>query len=92
MELAQMNRRGFLTGTAGVVSLIYASDGSLIAAVDGFKLTPYRGGHHSWVWNDKKYEYHKAGYRFVHDEFGYAIKRYSTRFPNIPSYLMKKHG
>ena len=87
-----MNRRKFLLGTA-VASMVYASDGTLIATVDeGFKLTPYKAGHMAWVWKDKVSEYMQAGYMFVHDDGGFIIKRKSKKFPNIMSYLMKKHG
>ncbi len=46
----------------------------------------------TWVWNDKTSEYLQDGYKFVHDDDGMRVKRKSKRFPNIMSYLMKKHG
>ena len=49
-------------------------------------------GHTTWVWDDQTSKYLQNGYKFVHDDDGIRVKRKSSRFPNIMSYLMKKYG
>lgn len=107
-EGVEMNRRKFLLGTTigavGVAVPVAAksdwdwADGyiqGLRTSRDRLALSKIehtREGHTTWVWDDKTSEYLQGGYKFVHDDDGIRVKRKSSRFPNIMSYLMKKHG